>query len=127
MEALFLDCGRPTAQLMRDSLGRLPTWQLIGSSASYTFEGNMENVIFLAPFIPFLAMLPPSFAAIWIANRWLKTRGTNAELQAELKTLRDDVATLRQVQAESQERLDFAERMLAQLREGRRELPNGAQ
>ena len=83
----------------------------------------MENLIFLAPFIPFLAMLPPSLAAIWIANRWLKTRGTSAELQAELKALRDEVGVLRQVQAESQERLDFAERMLAQLREGRRELP----
>lgn len=86
----------------------------------------MENLIFLAPFIPFLAMLPPSLAAIWIANRWLKTRGTSAELQGELKALRDEVGVLRQVQVESQERLDFAERMLAQLREGRRELPKGA-
>jgi hypothetical protein len=86
----------------------------------------MENLIFLAPFIPFLAMLPPSLAAIWIANRWLKTRGTSAELQAELKALRDEVGVLRQVQVESQERLDFAERMLTQLREGRRELPKGS-
>jgi hypothetical protein len=86
----------------------------------------MENLIFLAPFIPFLAMLPPSLAAIWIANRWLKTRGTSAELRAELTALREEVGTLRQVQAEAQERLDFTERILAQLREGRRELPKGA-
>ncbi len=86
----------------------------------------MENLVFLAPFIPFLAMLPPSFAAVWIANRWLRTRGTTAELLAELKALRDEVGALRQVQAESQERIDFAERMLAQVREGRRELPKGA-
>jgi hypothetical protein len=86
----------------------------------------MENLVFLAPFIPFLAMLPPSIAAIWIANRWLKTRGASAQFQAELKALREELEALRQVQADSQERLDFAERLLAQLREARRELPKGA-
>ncbi|MGH7676085.1 MAG: hypothetical protein ACREMV_12510 [Gemmatimonadales bacterium] len=86
----------------------------------------MESLIFLAPFIPFFAMLPPSLAAVWIASRWLKTRGASADVRAELTTLRDEVATLRQVQMETQERLDFAERLLAQLREGRRELPKGA-
>jgi hypothetical protein len=86
----------------------------------------MENLVFLAPFIPFLAMLPPSLAAIWIANRWLRTRGTSAELQAQLEVLRDEVASLRQVQAESQERLEFTERMLAQVREARRELPGSS-
>jgi hypothetical protein len=85
----------------------------------------MENLIFLAPFIPFLAMLPPSLAAVWIANRWLRTRGTSAEIQAELKALHEEVVALRQLHAESQERLDFAERMLAQVREGRRDLPKG--
>ena len=86
----------------------------------------MENLVFLAPFIPFLAMLPPSLAAIWIANRWLKTRGTSEELRAELATLREELTAMRHVQTESQERLDFAERMLAQIREGRRELPKDA-
>jgi hypothetical protein len=85
----------------------------------------MENLIFLSPFIPFIAMLPPSLAAVWIANRWLKTRATSAELLAELAALREEVGALRQGQAEAQERLDFAERLLAQLREGRRELPRG--
>jgi hypothetical protein len=86
----------------------------------------MESLFFLSPFIPFLAMLPPSFAAIWIANRWLKTRGTSAELRAEVSALREEMAGLRQIQADTQERLDFAERMLSQLREGRRELPKGS-
>ena len=85
----------------------------------------MENLVFLAPFIPFFAMLPPSIAAIWIANRWLKTRGTTAEVQAELKSLREEVETLRHLHADTQERLDFAERVLAQLREGPREVPKG--
>jgi hypothetical protein len=77
-------------------------------------------------FIPFLAMLPPSFAAVWICNRWLKARGAGTEVRSELAALREELGTLRQAQAEAQERLDFAERMLAQLREGRRELPKGS-
>ncbi len=81
--------------------------------------------LFLTPFIPFMAMIPPSLAAVWIASRWFKTRGSSAELRAEVAALQEEVATLRQVQADAQERLDFAERMLAQLREGRRELPHG--
>ena len=85
----------------------------------------MEGLVFLAPFIPFLAMLPPSLAAVWIANRWLKSRGASTELRAEVAALRDEVAALRQIQAEAQERLDFADRLLSQLREGRRELPKG--
>lgn len=83
----------------------------------------MEFLVFLAPFIPFFAMLPPSLAAVWIAHRWLKSRGAGGDLRAEITALRDELATLRQTQAETQERLDFAERMLSQLRETRRELP----
>jgi hypothetical protein len=86
----------------------------------------MEFIVFLAPFIPFFAMLPPSLAAVWIANRWLKSRGAGAEGRAEVAALREEVATLRQAQAETLERLDFAERMLSQLRETRRELPNAS-
>ena len=83
----------------------------------------MESIIFLAPLAPVLAMIPPSIAAIWIAGRWFKTRGTSAEIRGEISALREEVAQLRQTQAETHERLDFAERMLGQLREGRRELP----
>jgi hypothetical protein len=86
----------------------------------------MENLVFLAPFIPFLAMLPPSLAAMWIASRWLRSRGAGAEVQAELAALREEVGALRQGQVEAQERLDFAERMIGQLRDGRRELPGGS-
>jgi hypothetical protein len=86
----------------------------------------MEGLVFLSPFIPFLTMLPPCLAAVWIANRWLKTRGASAQVRGEIAALRDEVAALRQTQAEMQERLDFAERMLSQLRETRRELPRGS-
>jgi len=61
-----------------------------------SLEGTMENLVFLAPFIPFLAMLPPSLAAVWIANPWLKSRGTSADLLAEVAARRDEVAALRQ-------------------------------
>ncbi len=71
----------------------------------------MENLVFLVPFIPFIAMLPPAFAAMWIANRWIKSRDGGTELRAELSALRDDLAALRQLQSETQERLDFTERV----------------
>jgi predicted nuclease with TOPRIM domain len=83
----------------------------------------MESMIFLAPFIPFLAMLPPSLAAVWIASRLIKAKKGGAELLAEVTALREEVAELRHAQAENQERLDFTERMLSQLRETHRELP----
>lgn len=86
----------------------------------------MPLIAYLAPFIPFLAMLPPSLAAMWIASRWLKNRSGGSELRAEIAALRDEVATLRQAHAEAQERLDFNERMLSQLREARRELPKAS-
>ena len=85
----------------------------------------MPVFVQLAPFIPFFAMIPPSLAAMWIASRWLKTRGTNAELRAEMAELRDEVAELRQAQLDMQERVDFTERMLGQVRESQRELPQG--
>jgi len=78
--------------------------------------------VHVAPFIPFLAMIPPSVAAVWIARLWLKSRGTSADLAA----LRDEIAEMRQVQADMQERVDFTERMLSQVREAQRDLPRGS-
>jgi len=83
-------------------------------------------IAYIAPFIPFLAMVPPSLAAMWIASQWFKSRRGSAELRVEIVTLRDEVAALRQAQAEAQERLDFQERMLSQLREARRDLPKAS-
>jgi hypothetical protein len=45
---------------------------------------------YLVPFMPFLAMVPPSLAAMWIASRWLKGRRDNAQLVEELATLREE-------------------------------------
>ena len=82
----------------------------------------MPLFVQLAPFIPFLAMIPPSLAAMWIASRWLKSKGSSAEVAA----LREELAELRQTQIDMQERVDFTERMLSQVREAQRELPKGS-
>ena len=86
----------------------------------------MPAFAFLGAFIPFLALVPPSLAAMWIANRWIKARAGGTEAQAELTALREEVAALRQAHVEALERLGFAERMLSQLREARAGLPKGS-
>lgn len=83
----------------------------------------MPWIAFIGPFIPFIAMLPPAIAAMWIANRWFKSREGGSQIRTELAALREELTALREGQAEMQERLDFSERLLSQLREGRRELP----
>lgn len=83
----------------------------------------MPLFVQLAPFIPFLAMIPPSLAAMWIASQWLKSRGAGGEFRADIAALREEITGLRQAQGDMQERLDFTERMLSQIRESRRELP----
>lgn len=79
----------------------------------------MPLFVQLAPFIPFLAMIPPSLAAMWIASRWLKSKGSSGEVAA----LREELAELRQTQVDMQERVDFTERMLSQVREAQRAFP----
>jgi hypothetical protein len=83
----------------------------------------MPWIAFLGPLVPFLALLPPSIAAIIIGTRWIKSREGGSEVRTELEALREEVTALRESQAELQERLDFNERLLSQLKEGRRELP----
>ena len=83
----------------------------------------MPWIAFLGPLVPFLALLPPSIAAIVIGTRWIRSREGGSEIRTELEALREEVTALRESQAELQERLDFNERLLGQLKEGRRELP----
>jgi hypothetical protein len=83
----------------------------------------MPWFVYISPFIPFIAMLPPAVAAMWIANRWLRSREGGSQIRTELAALREELTALRESHADMQERLDFSERLLSQLREGRRELP----
>jgi hypothetical protein len=86
----------------------------------------MPFIVQIAPFIPILALIPPSLAAMWIASRWLKSRRTNDELHQELIALREDVGELRQIQMDLQERLDLTDRILSQVRDTQRDLPKGS-
>ena len=83
----------------------------------------MPWFVYISPFIPFIAMLPPAVAAMWIANRWFRSREGGSQIRTELAALHEELTALRESQADMQERLDFSERLLSQLREGRRELP----
>ena len=76
--------------------------------------------------IPLLATIPLVIAALWISNRWSRFRRGDAELRAEIAALHDEVDALRQEQAETQERLDYTERLLRGLREADSELPKSS-
>ncbi len=67
---------------------------------------------YLKDLMPLLATIPLAVAAIWIGNRWVRLRHGDADVQAEIADLRNDVDALRHELAETQERLDFAERRL---------------
>jgi hypothetical protein len=85
----------------------------------------MPWFVHIAPFIPVMAMIPPSLAAMWIASRWLTSRKTNMEIHEELAILREEVGELRQANADLLERLDLTDRMISQVRDVPRNLPRG--
>lgn len=73
----------------------------------------------LAPLIPVVAII--AFAAVKIANMWAARPGsTSADVLSRVETLERTLQSLEQDLAETQERLDFAERVLSQAREERR-------
>lgn len=78
---------------------------------------------YLIPLMPLFGTLPFAIAAVWIARLILKSREGGRELRAEVEAMREEMGMLRQSQAEMLERLDFAERMLSQVREARHDLP----
>jgi hypothetical protein len=80
-------------------------------------------MFYLKDFMPLIATMPLAVVAVWIANRWLKIRRGDAELPAEIAALRQEVDALRRQQEEMREQLDFAERLLSQLRDGHLGLP----
>jgi hypothetical protein len=73
---------------------------------------------FLAPMIPIVAII--AFAAVKLARiRATRTELPSGEVTARLEALEGDVHGLHQELAETQERLDFAERLLTKGREER--------
>ena len=71
------------------------------------------------PLIPVVAII--AFAAVKIARmRVPRPETPSADVRARLEALEQSVQGLRQELAETQERLDFAERLLSKAREERR-------
>jgi len=73
----------------------------------------------LTPLIPVVAII--AFAAVKIARlRTTRPESPSADVTARLEALEHGVQGLQQELAETQERLDFAERVLSKAREERR-------
>ena len=73
----------------------------------------------LTPLIPVVAII--AFAAVRIARlRAARPESPSADVTARLEALERSVQGLQQELAETQERLDFAERLLSKAREERR-------
>ena len=71
---------------------------------------------FLAPLIPIVAIV--AVAAVKIARLRATLPGSpSADVTARLETLERNVQDIQQELAETQERLDFAERLLSKARE----------
>ncbi len=81
------------------------------------------NPEFLAPLIPIAAIA--GWVAVKIAKIKAQSRaaGADPDTAGRLQALEQDVGTLRQEIVEAQERLDFAERVLAQRPPDRLEPP----
>ena len=78
----------------------------------------MEPAVFLAALVIFMGI--PAFAVIKIARlRAARPESVSSDFTARLEALESRVQDLQQEQAETQERLDFAERLLAKAREQR--------
>ncbi len=73
----------------------------------------------LTPLIPVVAII--AFAAVRIARlRATRPESPSADVTARFEALERDLQGLQQELAETQERLDFAERLLSKAREERR-------
>lgn len=82
---------------------------------------NVAGVWFAAPAEPWHATIHAGLAlafAVWALR--LRPGPGGSELPARLEVLEVEVSKLRQELSETQERLDFAERLLAQRPEARR-------
>jgi len=78
----------------------------------------MEPAVFLAALLIFVGI--PAFTVIKVARlRATRPESLSAELTARLEALERGFQDLQQEQAETQERLDFAERLLSKAREER--------
>jgi chromosome segregation ATPase len=78
----------------------------------------MEPGVFLAALLIFVGI--PAFTVLRIARLRAERRDLPADVTARIEALESSMQDLQQQLGETQERLDFAERMLSQAREDRR-------
>jgi chromosome segregation ATPase len=78
----------------------------------------MEPAVFLAALLIFVGI--PAFTVIKVARlRATRPEALSAEVAARLEALERGLQDLQREQSETQERLDFAERLLSKAREER--------
>lgn len=78
---------------------------------------------FLVPLMPLFGSLPIAVAAVLVARLWFRHRGSQGDLTEQIHELQAHVEALRLGQLELQERAEFAERLLSQVKEGQRLAP----
>ena len=79
----------------------------------------MEPVVFLAALLIFVGI--PAYTVLKVARlRAARPQAPSADVAARLEEIERGVQDLRQELAETQERLDFTERLLSKAREERR-------
>jgi len=83
----------------------------------------MDPQVFLAGVVTVLIAAMGTWGAVKIAKIIAQSRARDPDTAAHLRALDQEVGTLRQEMVETQERLDFAERLLAQGPETRRVEP----
>jgi FtsZ-binding cell division protein ZapB len=68
-----------------------------------------------------IVVVTAAFTTVKVARLWIsRPESPSADVTAQLEALERSVQQLQQEQAETQERLDFAERLLSKAREERR-------
>ena len=83
---------------------------------------------FLIPLMPLFAAVPIAVAAVVIARIWSRRRDAPLEnLEVQNQELRSELGAMRDELRETQERLDFTERVLAQQRRAEPLPPVGEQ
>ena len=82
----------------------------------------MEPTASLVEFVGLIIVVgTAAFTIVKVARLWIsRPQSPSADVTARLETLESSVQQLQQEQAETQERLDFAERLLSEAREERR-------
>ena len=78
----------------------------------------MQPTVFLAALAMFMAI--PAIAVITLARMRARSQSPSADVTARLEALETGLQDVQQELAATQERLDFAERLLSKAREERR-------